>query len=250
MSMELVQRALAEIHNREVAEITSKAQLAHDKEYGQLSDEHILKQKAERFLGACRRNDESSQRGLIGRLIKGTVEDRIEHYYEHLEADFVTLLEPMSIWGRRLNEGQQIYPETGYRTLPFNKHELLIDDTLLEMSWQVGHVESREIQNPTESAKFIPGLGSSTIEFTFKDGRPQIEDSENKDRPVRIWRVATGQATDGLGIVHREVTHDIDRHTGALKTYAQDLKDDEMKGFSANMFALGILQNAIEFLER
>lgn len=251
MSMELVQKTLAEIQGRDAAHIAAKAQQLQTELAEGISNEVALRQKVDRFLAACQKNKDDASRGVLGRLVRGSVELRTELYYEHMEADFVTSLQSGGQWGRRLmHDRQPVYPEQGMRTLTFDTHEIIVEDTVITMGWQAGLVESRQVQNPSIGV-IREKIGPATYGGTFRyaDGKQQFEAAENTDRPVRIWRVASGAATDGSETESREVTHDIHRRNGEMITYANDLKEDAVIGFSSHMFALVVLQNAIDFLE-
>lgn len=246
MSMELVQKALADIHESETRVVSSRARSAYDELYGPLTDEHAIEQKTRRFIEACRKNLLDSRRGRISRLLHGTVERRTQGYSDYLETDYIT---PLDRWSARLHdERQPVHKESGRRTLPFDSHTIPVEGEVLDIAWQVGFVESRQVENPIVSHTTVNhGPGSATIYFNFKDGH-QFEPAENNTRPVRIWRVISGLAVGGMNVVKREVTHDI--HGSTLTTYAEDLQDDDATNFSANMFALGMLQGAIEFVEQ
>lgn len=242
MSMELVQRVLADVEAREAAEIAKKAHEALDEP---MSDRKVLQDKTWRFLEAVRKNKTDSQRGPVSRLLRGAVELRTEYYSDWMQPDFVTPLEVEERTRILMKERRPVYFETGRRTLPFGQSELVVDNTVVSVGWQVGNVEARSRQNPIIGHTSSGNSGS----FEFENDK-QIEPVESATKPMRVWRVAQAVTGGDVAVVRRQVVYDIDRARGEVSAHCEDFQSDEIRGFSANDFAVGILQNAIEFIGR
>lgn len=244
--MELVQKVIAEVEAQEVAEIAKKAHESLD-ELG--SDRKVLQDKAWRFLETVRKNRTDSQRGPVSRLLRGTVELRTEHYYDWMQPDFVAPLESEDRYRILMKERRAVYSEEGRRTLPFGEAEFVVNDTLLSVGWQVGVVQSRSKQNPIISSTKSGGSGTFSVKYEFENGK-QIEPVEIAIQPIRIWRIAQAATSKGAAVARRQVIYDIDRSRGEVSSYSEDFQNDEIRNFSTNDFAVGMLQNAIEFIDR
>ncbi len=251
--MELVRQALADIREQEIAAIAARVRARTEAVPGMPSDEDLLKDKAQRFIYACHKNDEASRRRGFARLRHGRSERRAGLYFDHFEADFVTSDELNTLVVRKW----PVYREMGTRSHTFSQQPLVVDGSSLEIGaevltvgWQVGFVESRERLNPSVDVIVNQASpGSRGYTYVYEDGRKHSERADNREKPVRIWQVVTATAVDGPRVERRAVTHDIDIRSGALTTYDETLQNDEIKGFSAGMFAIGILQGAIEYVE-
>jgi hypothetical protein len=253
MSMELVQQALDDIKARERAVIESRAQQL-DQPWAEVglggqATRRLLQERAGRFIAACHKNRDDSQRGTASKMLHGSVDLRIESYHDHLELDFVT---EVPNWQARLVKDElPIYPEIGQRTKSFGLQAIAAEEAILTTGWQAGFVEKRQVHNPVLShTREQTGPGGYSVIPHYAEGHQEIEPAENKGRPVRLWRVVSGVTIDSKQIELREVTHDINPNNGELIIYASDLMDDDILGFSSSVFALGMLQNAIDFIER